>query len=290
MAQGENPALKYMMKEEKMYKVTEKKRLADKVYEYEIEAPAITRNARPGQFVIVISQEGGERLPFTIAGIDKERGRVKIIVQTVGLGTLKLEKAADKGEIFAIAGPLGKPTDLSGYENIVLVAGGIGAAVIYPQAVSRKREGKPAEVILGARNESLLLYEKEFEENARRLTIMTDDGSKGEKGFVTDALEKRLKEGGVDAVFAVGPLIMMKFVCAVAKKYGVKCIISMNTLMVDGTGMCGGCRLTYFGKTVYACVDGPEFDGEGVDFDEAAARGSTYREFEHECMLRYKGE
>lgn len=272
-----------------MYKVTEIRKLADKVQEYEIEAPSITINAKPGQFVIVIAEEGGERLPFTIAGIDKSKGRIKIIVQTVGVGTMKMEKAAKAGSFYAVAGPLGNATNLSEYKNLVLVGGGIGAAVIYPQAKYRNEVGMSADVILGARNESLLLYEQEFAKEAKTLTIMTDDGSKGEKGFVTDALERRLAEGGVDAVFAVGPIVMMKAVCAVAKKYGVKSIVSMNTLMVDGTGMCGGCRLTYYGKQVYACVDGPEFDGEGVDFNEAAMRNSTYKEYEHNCVLRYNG-
>ncbi len=273
-----------------MYKILKIRELAENVKEYVVKAPLVAKSARPGQFIILMVNEKGERVPFTIADYDKEEGTVTVIVQTVGATTYKLSKMKEGDELFAFIGPLGKPTDLDGEEKILLIGGGIGSAVIYPQAKHRAGIGKKADVILGARTESLLLYRKEFAETTDNLVIMTDDGSYGEKGFVTDAERKLLEKGGYDVVFAVGPLPMMKAVCAVASQFNVKTVVSLNSIMVDGTGMCGCCRVKVGGKTLYACVDGPEFDGSQVDFDEAILRGKTYREHEKECFLRAKEE
>ncbi len=275
-----------------MYKIVSKRILAPNVNEYTIEAPKAARNARPGQFVILRVDAEGERVPFTICDMDKEKGYITILVQTVGSTTYKLSLLGEGDEIADFVGPLGNATDLSAFDDIVLVAGGIGSAVVYPQAKYLASIGKPATVILGARNESLLMYVKEYEACAKKLWIMTDDGSCGEKGFVTQKLQSLLEEKKSDVVMAVGPLMMMKAVCDVTRPFDVHTIVSLNSIMVDGTGMCGCCRVTVGGETKYACVDGPEFDGHQVDFAEAAARSAFYKEKEqaHYCNLRQKME
>ena len=274
-----------------MYKITEKVALNPTVTKMVIEAPLIAKKAKPGQFIIVRPFEDSERIPLTVAGYDREKGTITILVQTVGYSTMILEKLSVGDSICDFVGPLGKPTDLSGFDKILLVGGGIGSAVIYPQAKQLMLENKAADVIVGARNESLVIYENDFKKFSNEFFVMTDDGSAGEKGFVTDKIKKLLDEGRkYDCIFAVGPLPMMKAVCALTKKYGVKTIVSMNTIMVDGTGMCGSCRLTVDGKVKYACVDGPEFDGHLVDFDEAINRSKFYKEQEKEHVCRLTGE
>ncbi|MDR3216036.1 MAG: sulfide/dihydroorotate dehydrogenase-like FAD/NAD-binding protein [Clostridiaceae bacterium] len=272
-----------------MYEILKIRAFTESIREYTFSAPLAARRAEPGQFIILRVDEYGERVPFTICGADKAAGTVRVLVQTVGATTMKLAACKEGGCVRDIAGPLGRPTDLSEYGKILLIAGGIGAAVILPQAEKLAREGRCADTIIGARSAELLVYESDIREFSQNLHTVTDDGSAGDKGFVTEKL-KVLLDGGkkYDAVFAVGPLMMMKAVAAVTKEYGLKTVVSMNSLMVDGTGMCGCCRLTVGGKTKYACVDGPEFDGHEVDFDEAAVRARIYGEQEksHVCRLK----
>lgn len=275
----------------KTYEILSKKQFSEKVNEYVVYAPDVAHRARAGQFIILRSTEDGERVPFTVCDYDREKGTITILVQTVGYSTMILEKLSVGDSICDFVGPLGKPTDLSGFDKILLVGGGIGSAVIYPQAKQLMLENKAADVIVGARNESLVIYENDFKKFSNEFFVMTDDGSTGEKGFVTDKIKNLLDEGRkYDCIFAVGPLPMMKAVCALTKNYGVKTIVSMNTIMVDGTGMCGSCRLTVDGKVKYACVDGPEFDGHLVDFDEAINRSKFYKEQEKEHVCRLTGE
>lgn len=272
----------------KTYEIISKKQFSEKVNEYVVYAPDVAHRVRAGQFIILRATEDGERVPFTVCDYDREKGTITILVQTVGYSTMILEKLLVGDTICDFVGPLGKPTDLSGFDKILLVGGGIGSAVIYPQAKQLMLENKAADVIVGARNESLVIYENDFKKFSNEFFVMTDDGSAGEKGFVTDKIKSLLDEGRkYDCIFAVGPLPMMKAVCALTKNYGVKTIVSMNTIMVDGTGMCGSCRLTVDGKVKYACVDGPEFDGHLVDFDEAINRSKFYKgqEKEHVCRL-----
>lgn len=273
----------------KNFEIVSKRRLAENVHEYEIYAPLAVRHCLAGQFIILRTDEEGERVPFTVCDYSREKGTIKILVQEVGYTTLKLAQMQVGDALADFVGPLGNATDLSGYKNICLVGGGIGTAVIYPQAKQLFKEGKAVDVIVGARNKSLLMYTDEFEKTCDNLYLVTDDGSNGNKGFVTDMLKKLVEDGKkYDCVFAVGPLPMMRAVCDLTREMNIKTVVSMNSLMVDGTGMCGCCRLTVNGETKYACIDGPEFDGHSVDFDEAIARGRTYREQEqaHICNLR----
>jgi ferredoxin--NADP+ reductase len=273
-----------------LYKILNKKILADKVTEYTLNAPEVAKNAKPGQFVILRLDENSERLPFTICDADKTNGSIKIIVQELGYSTKDLFiKTKTGGGILDLVGPLGKPTDLSGYKNVALIGGGIGGAVIYPQAKALFSSGAPCDVVLGARQKDLILYRGEFESIAKNLYIATDDGSFGTKGFVTAVLSELITKNDYDCVFAVGPLNMMRAVCGVTKAHNIKTVVSMNSTMVDGTGMCGCCRVTVNGKTKYACVDGPEFDGHAVDFDEAINRSVMYRTQEKEHMCRLTG-
>lgn len=270
------------------YQIVSKKNLCDRVNEYVIYAPLVSRHCRAGQFIILRTDNEGERVPFTICDYCRENGTVSIMVQEVGATTMKLASMKEGECLHDFVGPLGNPTDLDEFENILLVGGGIGSAVIYPQAKELHSKGKNFEIVLGARNESLFFYEDEFTSLAPTHYV-TDDGSKGRRGLVTDEITALVESGKkFDVIFAVGPLVMMKFVAKLAEKYGIKSVVSMNSMMVDGTGMCGCCRLTVDGKVKYACIDGPEFDGAKVDFDEAIARSSTYREFEqaHVCNIR----
>lgn len=273
----------------KKYEILKKRALAENVNEYVIYAPLVARHCLAGQFVILIVDEDGERVPFTICDYSREDGTVSILVQEVGYTTARLamKNAGDCLQDFV--GPLGNPTDLSEFGSLVLVGGGIGSAVIYPQAKQLKSENKAVDVIVGARNESLLMYVDEFKQNSDNLYLITDDGSNGRKGFVTDMLKSLVESGKkYDCVFAVGPLPMMRAVCNLTKELCIRTIVSMNSMMVDGTGMCGCCRLTVGGKTKYACIDGPEFDGHEVDFEEAILRSKIYKaqESEHLCNLR----
>lgn len=271
----------------KNYEIIKKRTLAERVNEYTIYAPDTAKHCLAGQFIILRTDENGERVPFTICDYSRENGTVSILVQEVGYTTAKLASMNEGDALCDFVGPLGNATDLSEFKNILLVAGGIGAAVIYPQAKQLFSENKKSDVILGARNVDLLTYVDEFKA-CSNLHLITDDGSSGKKGFVTDEICEVVGEKKFDCVFAVGPLPMMKAVCALTKELGIHTVVSMNSIMVDGTGMCGCCRLTVDGKTKYACIDGPEFDGHLVDFDEAISRSKIYREHEnaHKCNLR----
>ena len=273
-----------------MNRILRKRELAPRVKEYVVDAPLVAKHCLAGQFIILRVDEEGERIPFTICDYDRENGTVTILVQEVGYSTMKLALVPEGGEIADFVGPLGKPTDLSEYLRIALVGGGIGSAVIYPQAKQLRAAGKPADVIVGARTKELIMYEDEFRAAANELFLATDDGSYGVKGFVTDVLKGGLDQNKYDCVMAVGPMPMMRAVCALTAKYGVKTVVSMNPLMVDGTGMCGCCRVTVGGKTRYACVDGPEFDGHEVDWAEAMNRLGAYREQEKQHLCKLTGE
>lgn len=273
------------------FEIVSKRVLAERVNEYVVYAPDVARHARAGQFVILRTDDDGERVPFTVCDYDRGAGTVCILVQEVGYTTKKLAEMNAGDRLRDFVGPLGNPTDLSGYERILLIGGGIGSAVVYPQAKQLAAEGRPADVIVGARNVSLAVYTEEFKKLARSFTLITDDGSSGKKGFVTDAARELFEAGEkYDCVFAVGPLPMMKAVSALTREFGIPTVVSMNSLMVDGTGMCGACRVTVAGKTRFACVEGPEFNGYDVDFDEAMRRQGMYRreeiEEDHKCKIR----
>ena len=264
-----------------MYRIVKKKVLNPTVTLMEIEAPAVARKAEPGQFIILRVDENGERIPLTIAAYDREKGTVTIIFQIVGSTTEKLNHKEEGEFLQDFVGPLGKATETEGLKRVAVVGGGVGTAIAYPVAKKLHDVGCHVDLIVGFRNKDLIILKDEFEAASTNLIIGTDDGSYGRKALVTDLL-KELIDGGAeyDEVIAIGPVIMMKFVCALTKQYGIKTVVSMNPVMVDGTGMCGGCRLTVGGETKFACVDGPEFDGHLVDFDEAMSRGAMYREFE----------
>ncbi len=279
-----------------MNKILRKEVLNPQVTLMEVEAPLIAKKALPGQFIILRVENGGERIPLTIADYSREKGSITIIFQVVGATTKKLNALGEGDYILDFAGPLGKATETEGFSKVAVVAGGVGCAIAYPVAKEFFNKGTEVHVIAGFRNEELVILEDEFRKASGTFKLMTDDGSKGEKGLVTDALKKLIEEGNkYDLVITIGPLIMMKFVCALTKEYGIKTVASMNPIMIDGTGMCGGCRLTVGGETKFACVDGPEFDGHLIDFDEALKRGSVYKDFErkrHEetCNLLKGGD
>ena len=273
----------------KRFEIVSKRQLAPNVHEYVVYAPMVAQHCLAGQFIILRTDENGERVPFTICDYSRKDGTVCILVQEVGYTTLKLSRMNQGDCLEDFVGPLGNPTDLSAYSRICLVGGGIGTAVIYPQAKQLFSEKKQVDVIVGARNKDLLMYVDNFKANCNDLYLVTDDGSSGKQGFVTDMLDVLVKGGKqYDCVFAVGPLAMMKAVCKLTKSLSIPTIVSMNSMMVDGTGMCGCCRVSVGGKTRYACIDGPEFDGHLVDFDEAILRSKTYKEQEQEhlCNLR----
>ena len=264
-----------------MYKILRKKELNPTVTLMDIEAPLVAAKAEPGQFVILRTDEEGERIPLTVADYDREKGTVTIIFQIVGATTEKLNHLKEGEYLADFVGPLGRPTETEGLKKVAVVGGGVGCAIAYPVAKKLHSLGCEVHAIAGFRSQDLVILEDEFKAASSKFVLMTDDGTAGKKGLVTDAL-KELIEGGekYDMVITIGPLIMMKFVCALTKQYGIKTIASMNPIMIDGTGMCGCCRLTVGGKTVFACVDGPDFDGHLIDFDEAMARGDMYKPFE----------
>lgn len=267
------------------------RRLADRVNEYVVYAPEVARHCKAGQFVILRVDEDGERVPFTVCDYSREDGTVCILVQEVGYTTALLARLKKGDRLADFVGPLGNPTDLSSFKRILLVGGGIGSAVIYPQAKQLAAEGRPADIVVGARNENLLIYQDEFRRHARDFYPVTDDGSNGRKGFVTDIVRELLESGkDYDVALAVGPLPMMRAVCDLTREFSLPTVVSMNPVMVDGTGMCGCCRLTVGGEVKYACIDGPEFDGHKVDFDEAMQRLRTYKAQEEEHMCRLRGE
>lgn len=264
-----------------MYKIVRKECLNPTVTLMEVEAPLIAKKAEPGQFIILRVDEDGERIPLTVADFDREKGTVTIIFQIVGATTMKLNHLEEGDSIHDFVGPLGVASHTEGLKKVAVIGGGVGCAIAYPIAKKLHQQGAEVHSIVGFRNKELVILEEEFKAASSKFVMMTDDGSYGEKGLVTDALKKLLDSGETyDEVIAIGPLIMMKFVCKLTKEYGVKTVVSMNPIMIDGTGMCGGCRLTVGGKTKFACVDGPDFDGHEVDFDEAMSRSSMYREFE----------
>ena len=267
-----------------MYKIISKTALCDAVIKMEIEAPLVARKAEPGQFIILRVSEDGERIPLTIADFDREKGSVTIIFQTVG-ATTKLLAAKNAGDyIQDFVGPLGKATETEGLGKVAVIGGGVGSAIALPIAKKLHKSGTTVHSIVGFRSEGLVILKDEFTSASDKFFLMTDDGSAGEKGLVTDKLRSLIELGEkYDEVIAIGPLVMMKFVCKLTGEFGIKTVVSMNPIMIDGTGMCGGCRLTVGGKTVFACVDGPDFDGHLVDFDEVMKRNSMYREFEKRC-------
>lgn len=264
-----------------MYKIVRKEVLNPTVTLMEIDAPLIAKKAEPGQFIILRVDRDGERIPLTVADFDREKGTVTIIFQIVGATTEKLNHK-EQGECIAdFVGPLGVASHTDGLKKVAVVGGGVGCAIAYPIAKKLHNLGCEVHSIVGFRNKDLVILENEFAHVSDVLKMMTDDGSHGEKGLVTDALKALIESGEkYDEVITIGPLIMMKFVCKLTKEYGIKTVVSMNPIMIDGTGMCGGCRLTVGGETKFACVDGPDFDGHLVDFDEAIERGSMYKEFE----------
>ncbi len=264
-----------------MFRIIRKESLNPTVSKMVVEAPLIAKKAEPGQFIIVRARTDSERIPLTISDFDRQAGTITIIYQLVGGSTMELDALNESDELCDFVGPLGKPSHTEGLKKVAVIGGGVGCAIAYPITKKLHEQGCEVHSIVGFRNQELVILENEFEQASERLFIMTDDGSYGEKGLVTDALEKLLTEGHkYDEVIAIGPLIMMKFVCLTTKKYNVKTVVSMNPIMIDGTGMCGGCRLTVGGETKFACVDGPDFDGHQVDFDEAMSRGLMYQEFE----------
>ena len=277
-----------------MYRIVKKQVLNPTVTRMEIEAPLIAKKAEPGQFIILRVDEGGERIPLTVADFDRERGTVTIIFQIVGATTEKLNHLEEGDCLQDFVGPLGRPSETEGLKKVAVVGGGVGCAIAFPVAKKLHQQGAEVHSIVGFRNKDLVILEKEFQDVSDKFVIMTDDGSYGEKGRVTNALEALIAAGEqYDEVIAIGPLVMMKFVVKLTKEHNIKTVVSMNPIMIDGTGMCGGCRLTVGGQTKFACVDGPDFDGFEVDFDEAMARGTMYRDFErhaHEetCNLFHK--
>ena len=277
--------------------IVTKRRLNAIVTLMELDCPPIAKKAKPGQFVMVRPDEFGERIPLTIADYDRVKGTVTIMYQTVGLTTQKLDALQEGENLLDIVGPLGNPTETEGVKRAVVIGGGVGCAIAFPQAKALFNAGIPVDVIAGFRNKDIVMLEEEFKANSTNLYIMTDDGSYAEKGFVTAKLEELLKNGEqYDLAIAIGPVPMMRAVANVTKPYGLKTIVSLNPIMVDGTGMCGGCRVTVGGETKFACVDGPEFDGHKVDFAELMSRNSLYRGREadvtekHACRMEKMGK
>ncbi len=264
-----------------MFKIIRKKRLNPTVTLMDIQAPLIARKAEPGQFIILRVDEAGERIPLTIADYDREKGTVTIIFQIVGATTEKLNHLEEGDSLRDFVGPLGIASHTEGLKKVAVIGGGVGSAIAYPIAKKLHAQGAEVHAIVGFRNKDLVILEDEFRAVSDLCKVMTDDGSYGEKGLVTNALKSLLDAGEqYDEVIAIGPLVMMKFVCQLTKEYNVKTVVSMNPIMIDGTGMCGGCRLTVGGETKFACVDGPDFDGHLVDFDEAMERSNMYKDFE----------
>ena len=264
-----------------MFTIMKRRELNPTVTELWIKAPLIAKKAKAGQFIIVRAKEDSERIPLTIAGFDREAGTVSIIFQVVGAGTMQLNALKEGEAVHDFVGPLGKATEIEGLKNVCVVGGGVGCAIALPIAQALHAQGTKVTGIVGFRNKDLVILEDEFRACCDEFIIMTDDGSYGDKGVVTAPLEQKIVDGAnFDEVITIGPLIIMKFVVKTTKPHNVKTVVSMNPIMVDGTGMCGGCRLTVGGQTKFACVDGPDFDGFEVDFDEAMHRGTMYKPFE----------
>ena len=267
-----------------MFKIASKKVLNPTVTQMEIEAPHIAKKAKAGQFIILRVDENGERIPLTVAGCDRENGTVKIIFQVVGASTELLNHKNEGEYIQDFVGPLGVPTHIEGLKKVAVVGGGVGCAIALPVAQALHEQGTEVHSIVGFRNKDLVILEDDFKACSDKMVLMTDDGSYGEKGVVTAPLKELIENGeNYDMVITIGPLIMMKFVVATTKTFNIPTTVSMNPIMIDGTGMCGGCRLSVGGETKFACVDGPDFDGFKVDFDEAMKRGAYYKDFERKA-------
>ena len=264
-----------------MYRIVRKEALKPTVILYEIEAPMVAKKAEPGQFIILRVDENGERIPITIHDYDREKGTVTIIVQTVGAATEKLSHKRQGEFIQDFVGPLGRPTETEGKKKVCVVGGGVGCAIAYPVLKKFHDCGAEVHAVVGFKNKDVVILEDKFKSASDVMKLVTDDGSYGEKGLVTDALKQLIEEGNqYDEIFAIGPAIMMKFVSKTTEPYGIPTTVSMSPIMVDGTGMCGGCRLTVGGETKFACVDGPDFDGHKVDWDESLKRGKMYFDWE----------
>ncbi|MGI6182321.1 MAG: sulfide/dihydroorotate dehydrogenase-like FAD/NAD-binding protein [Agathobaculum sp.] len=261
-----------------MYQILEKRTLNVNTKLMVIDAPHVARKAEPGQFIILRVSEDGERIPLTIAAYDREKGTITIIFQEVGATTMALGELNEGDCLHDFVGPLGRASELEGLKKVAVVGGGLGCAIAYPQAKKLHELGAEVDLIAGFRNKDIIILEDEMKAASTNLHIVTDDGSNGRKALVTEVLKELIEAGNqYDAVIAIGPMIMMKFVAEVTRPYGIKTIVSMNTIMVDGTGMCGGCRLTVGGETKFACVDGPDFDGHLVDFDSSMRRSAMYK-------------
>lgn len=274
-----------------MYKIVSKRKLNDTMTWLVIEAPLVARKARPGQFIILRTDEYGERIPLTMAGHDSEKGTIDIIYAAVGRTTMLLDQFEEGDALADVVGPLGKPTHMEGLKKVAVVGGGTGNALAYPLATGMHNEGIEVDMIAGFKNKDMVILEDEFKAGTDNFYITTDDGSYGEKGFTTDKLKELIEAGNqYDEIVAVGPPMMMKFVCNIAASYGIPSVASLTAYMVDGTGMCGGCRCIVGGENKFVCVDGPEFDGSLVDWDELIKRNSFYKEQEkedaaHVCLL-----
>ena len=280
-----------------MYKIVRKKDLNSAVCLLEIEAPFVAKKAKAGQFIIFRIDEKGERVPLTVAGYDREKGTVTIIFQKVGFSTIALGNMNEGDYIQDFVGPLGKPSEVEGHKKVCVVGGGVGCAIALSTAQAFKEAGAEVDVIVGFRSKDIVILEDEFRAASDNMYLMTDDGSYGEHGFVTVKLQQLLEAGNkYDVVLAIGPIPMMKFVSKTTEPFGVKTMVSLNPMMIDGTGMCGGCRVTVGGETKFACVDGPEFDGHQVDYAELMSRNATYREREaevtetHTCRMEAMGK
>ena len=272
-----------------MYQILKKRRLSKNVVLMVIDAPYVAKKAEPGQFIILRVDEDGERIPLTIAEYNREQGTITIIFQEVGGTTMQLGTLEEGGCLHDFVGPLGRASELEGLRHVAVVGGGLGCAIAYPQAKKLHEMGAEVDLIAGFRSKDIIILEDEMRAASTNLYICTDDGSNGNKALVTDILKQQIESGKkYDAVIAIGPMIMMKFVCLTTKPYGIKTIVSMNSIMVDGTGMCGGCRLTVDGETKFACVDGPDFDGHLVDFDEAMRRARMYKPQEQDAIEAHK--
>ncbi len=272
-----------------MYRILKRKQLSEAIVLMELDAPAIAAKAQAGQFVMLRIDDLGERIPLTVAGYDRTNGILTIIFQTVGATTMRLGALKEGDYIQDVTGPLGQPTHYGDAKSICVVGGGVGCAIAYPQAKELHARGLHVDVIAGFRSKDIVILEEEMKAASSRLFITTDDGSYGEQGFVTDKLRSLVEAGAqYDLVIAIGPIPMMKFVSALTKELNIPTIVSLNPIMIDGTGMCGGCRVTVGGKICFACVDGPDFDGHQVDYNELMLRNGTYREqeAEHVCKIR----
>lgn len=271
-----------------MFQIVDKRVLNNEVVQMVVDAPFIARKAQPGQFIIFKIDQFGERVPLTISDYDRERGTVTIVFQIVGKTTRELSLLEVGDGIEDFVGPLGKPSHLSGYKNVCVIGGGLGCAIAFPQAKYLNDNGINVDIIAGFRNKEIVILEDEMRENCQNLYLTTDDGSYVRKGFVTDVLRELVENGKqYDLVVAIGPIVMMKNVCKVTKEFDIHTEVSMNTIMLDGTGMCGACRLTVDGEMKFACIDGPDFDGHKVDFDEAMHRNTMFRKEEREADEHY---